>query len=253
MAQVLAYDALDGRIEPVDRVHRVAPPRVNVLNDRGPEGNALNRLDKWWSDEPKSAAGTTGFAVIVMVGTTPHDEDAIALELRREGLQVVASPAGAGRKDSVLQPGGLPDDDRRRLVNRLLGAVDRRLHGALHATAWTVDQPGSSGVGSPGSVLAFGRLSIDYARREVLVDSQEIPLSKSEFGLLYLLAVQAGRVFTRTELVARGKRTEYPVTERSIDVHIAAIRRKLGSARGHVQTVRGVGYRFHESPRSVHE
>ncbi len=253
MAQVLSYESLDRRIEvTVGRSHRSLPSHGNLTSGLAPEAGTKNRLDNFWSEEPQTVRDVAGVAVIVMVGTTPHDEDEIALELRREGLQVVTGPTGFVWRDAGLQPDEVQDADPRLLVNRLLGIVGRRLHGSLHATALTVGQPGSSEpAGSAGreAVLSFGKLTIDYSRREVVVEGQEIPLSKSEFGLLHLLAVQAGRVFTRREMVVRSKGAAYPVTERSIDVHIAAIRRKLGSARGHVQTVRGVGYRFHESPR----
>ncbi len=187
-----------------------------------------------------------------MIGTTPREEDEIALDLCDEGWQVVERPLNLLR--SSLGPQSADDEessDSHPLINCLLQVVSRRLNGTLHATALTVARPlfVESPTSAPGGdqPLSFARLTIDYSRRRIAFDGQAIPLSKSEFELIYLLALQPGRVFTRRELVAHRKGAEPAVNDRSIDVHIAGIRRKLGSARGHLETVRGYGYRFNET------
>jgi len=250
MPKILAFDSLNRVPESaVGRTQSAVPPRGSLAVSLASELETADRLNDRWPDESQSAGDAAGCAVIVMVGTTPHDENEIALELRRHGLQVVVGPVGLGRRTPGAHFGGEPSTAARPLVNRLLGIVGRRFQGSLHATTLTVGQPDVGEAGGPDAALSFGKLTIDYRRREVLVEGREIPLSKTEFGLLHLLALQAGRVFSRKEMVLRSKGAEYPVTERSIDVHVAAIRRKLGSAREHLQTVRGVGYRFNESPR----
>ena len=74
-----------------------------------------------------------------------------------------------------------------------------------------------------------------------------VPLTTTEFDLLRLLATNAGRVYTRAQLIDRARGSDAVVTDRVIDAHVAAIRRKLGEpAADWVETVRGYGYRFRD-------
>lgn len=96
----------------------------------------------------------------------------------------------------------------------------------------------------PERLLRFDELTIDVRRREVRVDGKSIALTKSEFDLLAVLADQPGIVFSRREIVLAYKGIDYPVDDRSIDVQMVNVRRKLGRAATRLQTIRGVGYRF---------
>lgn len=87
---------------------------------------------------------------------------------------------------------------------------------------------------------------INPGRHEVLVDEQEVVLTLTEFRVLYFLASRPGWVFTRSQIVEAVRGDGYPVTDRSVDVQIVGLRKKLGSAGRYVETVRGVGYRFME-------
>lgn len=89
-------------------------------------------------------------------------------------------------------------------------------------------------------------LSIDLPRFKVMVDNSEVPLTSTEFKVLQLMAGQPGRVFTRYQIVDAVHGDDYPVTDRSVDVQIVGLRKKLGEAGRHIETVRGVGYRFKE-------
>ena len=71
-------------------------------------------------------------------------------------------------------------------------------------------------------------------------------LTFTEFKVLQLLAGQPGRVFTRYQIVDAVHGDDYPVTDRSVDVQIVGLRKKLGEAGKYIETVRGIGYRFHE-------
>lgn len=95
-------------------------------------------------------------------------------------------------------------------------------------------------------VVIIHNLAIHPGRREVLVDNRPISLTFTEFGILSYLAQRPGWVFTRSQIVDRVKGTEYFVTDRSVDVQVVGLRRKLGSAGSYIETVRGVGYRFKE-------
>ncbi len=89
-------------------------------------------------------------------------------------------------------------------------------------------------------------VTLDSARHEVLSDQRSIDLSATEFSILELLMKNPGRVFPRERLIAEIRGGDAAVTERSIDVHILAIRRKLGERGALIETVRGVGYRFRD-------
>jgi DNA-binding winged helix-turn-helix (wHTH) protein len=96
--------------------------------------------------------------------------------------------------------------------------------------------------------LEFAEISIDPARREVWVEGSLISLTKSEFDLLYVLAQRPGVVFSRRQIVLAYKGADYPVDDRSIDVQMFNLRRKIRSAGSVLQTIRGVGYRFAGKP-----
>jgi two-component system alkaline phosphatase synthesis response regulator PhoP len=90
--------------------------------------------------------------------------------------------------------------------------------------------------------LVRGPLAIDPAGHEVRVDGSAVTLTATEFRLLHALARHPGRVFTRCELLDRAIGDDADVLDRNVDVHVLALRRKLGRHRDLVQTVRGVGY-----------
>jgi two-component system phosphate regulon response regulator PhoB len=87
-------------------------------------------------------------------------------------------------------------------------------------------------------------LTINLARREVYIEGALIDLTFTEFEVLVYLARNAGRVFTRYQIVDAVKGSDYPVTQRSVDVQIVGLRKKLESCGKYIETIRGVGYRF---------
>jgi len=95
-------------------------------------------------------------------------------------------------------------------------------------------------------VIKVHDLVIHPGRREVLVKNKPVFLTYTEFSLLYFLAQRPGWVFTRYQIVDALRGEDYPVTERSVDVQVVGIRKKLGEAGKYIETVRGVGYRFRE-------
>lgn len=96
------------------------------------------------------------------------------------------------------------------------------------------------------SVIKIHNLEVKPKRHEVLVDGKSVTLTFTEFSLLHFLIKQPGWVFTRYQIVDAIHGHDYPVTDRSIDVQIVGLRKKLGSAGKYIQTVRGVGYKFKE-------
>ncbi len=94
--------------------------------------------------------------------------------------------------------------------------------------------------------LQTAELVIHPGRHEVLLQGQPIPLTVTEFRLLHLLARKPGWVFTRTQIVNEIHGDDYPVSDRSIDVQIVSLRKKLGAFGSHIETIRGIGYRYQE-------
>ena len=96
------------------------------------------------------------------------------------------------------------------------------------------------------TVVRIHDIQIDPGRHKVLVKDNAVELTSSEFGLLHFLAARPGWVFTRYQIVDAIHGTDYPVTDRSIDVQVVGLRKKLGPAGKYIETVRGIGYRFKE-------
>lgn len=94
--------------------------------------------------------------------------------------------------------------------------------------------------------ISIGALKIDVRRHEVHVDNKKIDLTLAEFRILENLAKQVGRVLTRNQLLDIALGQDHFVLDRTIDVHVSALRRKLGDVSELVETVRGVGYRLKE-------
>ena len=117
-----------------------------------------------------------------------------------------------------------------------------RIRAALRRT---VDLP------SRPSLRAEGRLSkrevkLDSTRHEVWVKDEKVDLSATEFAILEFLLRNPGWVFSRRQIIDAVKGKDYSVTDRSVDVQILSLRRKLGESGGDIETVRGVGYRLKE-------
>ncbi len=116
----------------------------------------------------------------------------------------------------------------------------------LVARVRAVLRRGASEVPEDESVLKVRNLLIHPGRREVLVNGEQAQLTFTEFGILNFLARRPGWVFTRSQIVDAVRGDDYPVTDRSVDVQIVGLRKKLGRAGEYIETVRGVGYRFRE-------
>jgi two-component system phosphate regulon response regulator PhoB len=98
-------------------------------------------------------------------------------------------------------------------------------------------------------VIRLGKIQIHPGRHEVLVDGGRIDLTFTEFKILQMLARRPGWVFSRQQIVDSVCGDDNMVTERAVDVHILGLRRKMGDMGKHIETVRGVGYKFTEDYR----
>ncbi len=90
-------------------------------------------------------------------------------------------------------------------------------------------------------------VTVDRRKHQASLEGKPIPLTRSEFRLLDTIIRQSGRVFLRSELIDAALGDDAMVMERTIDVHIRSLRRKMGKRADLVETVRGVGYRFRDT------
>lgn len=104
--------------------------------------------------------------------------------------------------------------------------------------------------GNPGldteAVLHHHGISIHPGRRIIKINGKSVDLTYTEFQIIYYLAGRPGWVFTRTQIVDAVRGDNYSVTDRSVDVQMVGLRKKLGPYGKYLETVRGVGYRFKE-------
>jgi two-component system phosphate regulon response regulator PhoB len=98
----------------------------------------------------------------------------------------------------------------------------------------------------PGTLIESQGVVIDRHRHRALLNGEELRLTLTEFRLLETLLRQPGRAFTRSDLMDTAIGEDALVLERTIDVHIKSLRKKLGDSADLIETVRGVGYRFRE-------
>jgi two-component system, OmpR family, response regulator RegX3 len=210
-----------------------------------------------------------------------EDEDAIAEPLaeglRREGYDVARAATGAaalaaGETDVVLLDLRLPDMDGYtvcrelrsrsgvpiiivsargeevdRIVGLELGADDYLVKpfgfGELLARIRAVTRRASARADAATAPASAGGLEVDTRTRRAYVEGRELALTPKEFDLLALFASDPGAVLTRERILAAVWDTSWFGPTRTIDVHVAALRKKLG-APGWIETVRGVGFRL---------
>lgn len=96
------------------------------------------------------------------------------------------------------------------------------------------------------AALRSGDLAIDPVKHGVTVKGDPVELTATEFRVLQFLMRKPGWVFTRQQIVDNVKGEDYAVTDRSVDVQMVGLRRKLGVCGDYIETIRGVGYRFRE-------
>lgn len=92
--------------------------------------------------------------------------------------------------------------------------------------------------------LDFGLLKIEISKCRVFIKHEEISLTSTEFKILLLLAQKPGHVYTREQFINNIQGENIFVTGRTIDTHIAGLRKKMGEAANMIETIRGIGYRF---------
>jgi len=163
----------------------------------------------------KAAADTRDISIVIVSAKGEEADVVVGLEL--------------GADDYVTKP-----FSPRILLARIRAALRRR---AL---------PRAEIGGEEKGVISRHGLTLHPGRREAALNGEPLALTVTEFDLLYYLANRPGWVSTRQQIIDAVRGPEYAVTDRTVDVQIAGLRRKLGNGGGLIETVRGVGYRFKE-------
>lgn len=99
---------------------------------------------------------------------------------------------------------------------------------------------------APADVVRMGGLVVDAPRRSASINNRQLLLTETEFNLLRALTGAGGRVLSRDRLITLARGEDVDIIDRTIDVHIASLRRKLGRNQRLLETIRGVGYRLRE-------
>ena len=155
-------------------------------------------------------------------------------------------------------------EDVDRIVGLEIGADDylpkpfnpRELVARIRAILRRTHASERSGSGQPTEILRVGEVELDPGTRTVLQKGKPVELTSVEFNLLHVLLREAGRVVPRERLVDIVLSRKFSPFDRSIDMHVSKIRKKLGdsdSGVDHIKTVRGVGYIFTRPQEPVPE
>ena len=144
----------------------------------------------------------------------------------------------AGADDYVTKPFEMP-------------VLLARVRALIRRNRWMIEEGGagpaptvqSADGARPLEVIQIGELELGVDSHEVKVRGRVIDLTPYEFKLLHALMRNAGKVLTRDRLIDQIQGSGVSVVDRAIDTHVFGLRKKLGSAADHVETVRGVGYR----------
>jgi DNA-binding response OmpR family regulator len=223
---------------------------------------------------------------VLVVDDEPHILDVVQYALEKEGFEVIPAANGkeamtkfsAGTADFIILDVNLPDasgfdlcremrqksklpiimltsrdGEVDRVVGLELGADDyvskpfsprelvARVKAILRRTAEKASAP---------PTLDYGPFQIDREKFMILLNGQNIDLSKTEFNILEVLLRRPGKVFDRNELLSLAWSSDYVATDRTVDAHIKSIRKKiqvLAPGFEPIDTVRGVGYKIREN------
>ena len=171
--------------------------------------------------------GIDGLEVTKHIRNTNEEENTPIVMLTAKGEEAdVVTGLELGANDYISKP-----FSPRELIARIRAILRRRR---------------KTGQKEESHVIREGDLVIDHSRHSVTLAGKQIDLTYSEFQMLSLLAAKKGWVFTRGQLVDSIHGENYAVTERSIDVIVVGLRKKMGNHGSLIETVRGIGYRFKE-------
>lgn len=160
-------------------------------------------------------------------------------ETRTEHVPIVMLTAKAEETDAVIGLAQGADDYVRKPVGmrELVARIGTRLRAAAASRAE-----------EDRRVIRFGDLVVDSVKHEVALRGESLKLTMTEFKLLRHLVRNAGRAYSRNDLLDEVIAPDTVVVDRNVDVHVATLRKKLGDYGSYIETIRGLGYKFREQP-----
>ena len=161
---------------------------------------------------------STEFVPIIMLTAKAEESDAVI------GL-------AQGADDYVRKPFGMKE---------LIARISARLRAAAERSA-TEER----------KIVRHGDLVVDSVKHEVSLGGEPVKLTMTEFRLLRHLVSNAGRAFSRSQLLDAAVSPDAIIVDRNVDVHIATIRKKLGEYSQNIETIRGLGYKFRDGMATV--
>lgn len=205
--------------------------KENYRVEQFPTGEELLKAIK--SDKPDlllldlMLPGIDGFDICKIIKNDDKFSDIPIIMLTAKGDEVdVVSGLELGADDYMVKPFSA------RVLTARIKAILRR---------------GKRILSNDDDIIEIDDLKIHPGRHEVSLAGDYLDLTFSEFRLLQLLAQKRGWVYTRYQIVDALRGSDYPVTERAIDVQVVGLRKKLGNHGRFIETVRGVGYRFKDN------
>ena len=210
-------------------------------------------LEKEGFDVILASDGQSGLDI-----ATEHRPDVVVLDLMmpgKSGLEVcqqLRADPRTSRMPVIMLTAKVSEADR--VVGLELGADDyvskpfspRELVARVKAVLRRVTMQSEA-----PRLIKQGDLTIDVERHEVNYGSSRVSLTATEFRILQHLASRAGKVLSRDEIINASLGQDAAVFDRTIDVHITSIRRKLGRGGSRIETVRGFGYKFVQDGEKV--
>jgi DNA-binding response OmpR family regulator len=169
-----------------------------------------------------------GIEVCKKIREVPEKRSVPIIMLTAKGEETdIVFGLGVGADDYMIKPFG---------VKELIARIYTRLR----------TQKSPDAERSPDEVVRQGEVEVDKARFQVKVAGNHVPMTLAEFRLFEALVARPGIVLSRDRLLDAVTGGEGVLIDRNIDVHVRAIRKKLGESRDLIQTVRGLGYKFRE-------
>lgn len=193
-----------------------AEEALEVLSD----GHSLILLDVMMH-------GMSGFQMARLLREEKNNQIPIIFLTAKDGQDDLLTGFSSGADDYIPKPFSIQE------VIARVGAVLRR--------SASVEKPVAA-----DSTIKVGDVTIDRERKTVIVGGQPVQFSKKEFEILNLLASESGKIFSRDDLITELWKDAPYVLDRTVDVHIARIRAKLGTCKGYLTNRSGYGYTFNK-------
>ena len=193
-----------------------AEEALEVLSD----GHSLILLDVMMH-------GMSGFQMARLLREEKNNQIPIIFLTAKDGQDDLLTGFSSGADDYIPKPFSIQE------VIARVGAVLRR--------SASVEKPVAA-----DSTIKVGDVTIDRERKTVIVGGQPVQFSKKEFEILNLLASEPGKIFSRDDLITELWKDAPYVLDRTVDVHIARIRAKLGTCKGYLTNRSGYGYTFNK-------